>query len=401
MKQPITMPALSDTMNVGRFSKWLKKPGDPVKKGEAIAEVETDKAIMEVEAFHDGYLAGPLAAVDREFPVGATIGYIADSAAEAGAQAAAASAPAEAQPRQPAKAPAAEQAPKPAATAPVPPAAPVAPNAVSPILAAAEANRPSSSGLHAHAHAVSVQSEDQLVAPIGGHANVQAGSGRVEPPAFLAEGPAYRIARASSLREAVARNMIASAATPTFRVTALLPLGGLVATAKERELSLTLLLARACGRSIAAHPLLNAAYTDSGLAQRDRIDIGIAVDSPEGLITPVLRDVSGRSLGELGADWQAVREKVRSRRLVPSDYRGATFYLSDLGVFPVVYAFDSIVPAGASAILSVAANRKKGAFCTLSCDHRVVFGGDAARFLQTLNEVLSDPAKLCEEEKIQ
>jgi pyruvate dehydrogenase E2 component (dihydrolipoamide acetyltransferase) len=85
---------------------------------------------------------------------------------------------------------------------------------------------------------------------------------------------------------------------------------------------------------------------------------------------------------------------VRTRRLQPSDYRGATFYLSDLGVFPVVYAFDAIIPVGASAILAVAASRKEGTFFTLSCDHRVIFGGDAARFLQTLSEWLATPARL-------
>jgi pyruvate dehydrogenase E2 component (dihydrolipoamide acetyltransferase) len=157
-------------------------------------------------------------------------------------------------------------------------------------------------------------------------------------------------------------------------------------------------LARACANTIAKQALFNAAYTPQGLAHRDRIDIGIAVDSPEGLITPVLRDVAGRSLDELADDWRILRDKVKSRRLVPSDYRGATFYISDLGVFPVVYSFDSIVPAGAAAILSIGSSRPEGTSCTLGCDHRIVFGGDAARFLQTLNEWLSNPAKLVEKE---
>jgi pyruvate dehydrogenase E2 component (dihydrolipoamide acetyltransferase) len=97
---------------------------------------------------------------------------------------------------------------------------------------------------------------------------------------------------------------------------------------------------------------------------------------------------------ELEQDWKSLREKVRSRRLAPPDYSGATFYLSDLGVFSVVEAFDSIVPIGASAILSVAASRPQGAFFTLASDHRVVFGADAARFLETLRGLLSDPGKL-------
>jgi pyruvate dehydrogenase E2 component (dihydrolipoamide acetyltransferase) len=82
MMYPITMPALSDTMTNGRLVKWLKAPGDPVKRGEVIAEVETDKAIMDVEAFHDGFLSGPLVAVDTELPIGQTIGYTADIPAQ-------------------------------------------------------------------------------------------------------------------------------------------------------------------------------------------------------------------------------------------------------------------------------------------------------------------------------
>ena len=193
--------------------------------------------------------------------------------------------------------------------------------------------------------------------------------------------------------------MIAGAPTPTFRVTAQLPLDALIALAKRGKLSLTLLLARACAHAIAAHPLINAAYTPEGLAYRDRIDIGVAVDSPDGLITPVLRDVAGHTIAELADQWTGLRDRVKSRRLSPSDYRGATFYLSDLGVFPVVHSFDSIVPAGAAAILSIGAARPEGTFLTLGCDHRVVFGGDAARFLQTLAEWFSTPARLLEQDK--
>jgi pyruvate dehydrogenase E2 component (dihydrolipoamide acetyltransferase) len=89
-----------------------------------------------------------------------------------------------------------------------------------------------------------------------------------------------------------------------------------------------------------------------------------------------------------------LRDKVKTRRLSPADYSGATFYLSNLGTSSVVYAFDSIVPVGASAILSVAASRLQGTLCTLACDHRVVFGADAARFLETLAQQLKDPAGL-------
>ena len=367
MNSAITMPALSDTMTNGRLVKWTRKLGDPVKKGDVIAEVETDKAVMEVEAFENGYLSGPLAAAGTEAPVGQVIGYIADSRANVGGG-------------------------TPSAPAPSPPAVTgngkaqttVQSEPVSAVLAASMGQQ-FGGAPRAHRPAPAAQPA-AAIAPMPAQ----------KAPALTAleAGPPYRIERASSLREAVARNMIAGAGAPTFRVTALLPLDGLVSAAKTHQQSLTLLLARACARTVAAHPLFNAAYTADGLARRDRVDIGIAVDSSEGLITPVLRDAAARPLAALAQDWASLREKVKSRRLMPADYSGATFYLSDLGVFSVVETFDSIIPPGAAAILSVAATRPQGAACTLACDHRVVFGADAARFLETLRGELSDPDKL-------
>jgi len=351
--QPITMPALSDTMSNGRLVKWIKKSGDKIAKGDVIAEVETDKAIMEVEAFQDGYLSGPLAAEGGEAPVGQVIGYIAgfaDDVSDVGA---------------------------------VPPKAPLS---------------RSGNGNEAPAPAISAVLAASMTAqrPMPGprEPTVPRKSASSGLGAALEAGPAYRLGRPSSMREAVARAMIASAATPTFHVTARLPVAPLMAGAQAHRYSLSVLFARACALTVAAHPRFNAAYTPDGLALRDRVDIGIAVDHGDGLITPVLRDAARRPLAELAQDWIALRERARNRRLAPAEYSGATFYVSDLGVFPIVSAFDSIVPIGAAAILSVAAAGAEGAFVTLSCDHRVVFGADAARFLGTLDQHLRDPAGL-------
>lgn len=373
MSHPITMPALSDTMSNGRLVKWTKQPGDVIKKGEVVAEIETDKAVMDVEAFEDGYLSGPLAEEGTEAPVGQVIGYIAESVNDV-AKVAVQTSPLHnnddktGDGQRPAKA--AFEAP-----------------AVSAVLAASIGSMRPPGSPRAHRPPVTQPAPAALVpAAAAASPTLQA----------IEAGPPYRVERASSLREAVARNMIASAAVPMFRVTARLPLDFLVSTAKQRHLSVALVLARACALTIASHPLFNAAYMPDGLARRERVDIGIAVDSGDGLITPVLRDAAVRSVAELALDWNALQEKVKSRRLAPADYSGATFYLSDLGVFSVVEAFDSIIPIGASAILSVAAARPQGAFFTLTCDHRVVFGADAARFLETFRQQLSDPGKLLE-----
>ncbi|HUO18146.1 MAG TPA: 2-oxo acid dehydrogenase subunit E2 [Steroidobacteraceae bacterium] len=376
MKHPLTMPALSDTMSNGRLVKWLKAAGDPVRHGEAIAEVETDKAIMDVEAFHEGFLSGPLAAVDTQLPVGQVIGYTVDTREEATNGAGLAT---------PEEAVAAPQtsttAPPPAAEAP----AAAAPEAGS---AGVRPAAPSAARASPYARRLAQQLGVDLSKPEPGDTPLRAAdvaaAARHRAAPDLGMGPAYRIEPNTPFREATARAMIASAGTPTFRVTAALALGALIAKARASGRSLSVLLARACALSIAEQPLFNAVYTPDGIARRERIDIGIAVDSPEGLITPVLRDVAGRSPLALLGDWRVLLEKARTRRLAPAEYSGATFYLSDLGVFPCVYSFDSIVPQGAAALLSVAAVQGEKALCTLNCDHRVVFGGDAARFLETL-----------------
>jgi pyruvate dehydrogenase E2 component (dihydrolipoamide acetyltransferase) len=370
MTQPVTMPALSDTMGAGRLVKWTKKVGDKIKKGDVIAEVETDKAVMEVEAFEDGYLSGPLAVEGTEAPVGDTIGYITDSPGQvSGAKGAAVPRPAGGDGRQ--------------AATPV-----VSETPVSAVLAAS---------LSAVRPAVRPHPRPSVSASAGGEAVARTGRARRDVAPAIAAGPPYRLERASSLREAVARNMIASASIPSFHVSAQLPLQPMMSSAQTHHYSLSLLLARACALTIAAHPLFNAAYTPDGLARRERVDIGVAFDTGEGLITPVLRDAAGRSLPELSEDWNRLRERANNRRLAPADYSGATFYLSDLGVYSVVHDFDSIIPNGACAILSVAAAGPQGAFCTLTCDHRVVFGADAARFLQTLEQRLKDPERLLSE----
>ena len=380
MKHPIAMPALSDTMSNGRLVKWLKAVGDPVRHGEMIAEIETDKAIMDVEAFRDGFLSGPLAPLDAQLPVGQAIGYTADTRAEVTDGAS--------------DAPARADAPAPAATS-APPAATTVTASASAGTPAGVRPAPPEPGTRASPYArrlaqqLGVDLGQSGSASVPLHAADVVAAGRRPADPDLKAGPPYQIERNTSFREATAQAMIATLGTPTFRVTAALPLGALIARAKAGGRSLSVLLARACALSIAEHPLFNAVYTPDGLARRARIDIGIAVDSPDGLITPVLRDAAGRSPLALFDDWRVLLEKARTRRLTPAEYSGATFYLSDLGFFPGVYSFESIIPQGAAALLSVAALQGEKALCTLNCDHRVVFGGDAARFLETLERHIS------------
>jgi pyruvate dehydrogenase E2 component (dihydrolipoamide acetyltransferase) len=198
-------------------------------------------------------------------------------------------------------------------------------------------------------------------------------------------GPVHSIERPSPLKAAMAEHMARSVHTPTFHVTAAVNLAPLHEAAHAEHESLSLLLARACAISVHEHPEFNACWTPGGLARRERIDVAIAVDTPDGLLTPVLRNAL-RPLDDLTEDWRELKGKLERRRLTPADYSGATFYLSNLGPFPGVEQFDAIVPSGAAAILAVAAPAPDGlSRLTLSCDHRVVAGADAARFLASLS----------------
>jgi len=186
--------------------------------------------------------------------------------------------------------------------------------------------------------------------------------------------------------------MAAATSTPTFHVTAVLPIGGLMATSRGTGIPLTLLLARAAALVVEEEPLFNAAFTPEGLAFRARVDVGIAVDTEDGLLTPVLRDAAACPLTDLHQTWTELRDRARRRRLPPADYRGATFYLSNLGMYAIVRRFDAILPLGATSILAVGAAIDAQAEFTLTCDHRVVFGAHAARFLTALARRLEEPA---------
>lgn len=385
-RKPITMPALSDTMETGRLVSWLKKPGDAVKKGDVIAEVESDKAIMEVEAFEDGYLAGPLAEPDSELPVGAVIGYLADTPEQPAG---------EEKPVQEPASPASEQAAAGRGAVAVVEQEPALPPR--PVLSREERDHGKRISPYARALARELGIDPGRLRPgaDGTVRSAQVVAAALQGPGpDLEAGPPWQLQPLTTMQRAVAEGMSATVHTPVFRVSASLPLAELKQLAREQELSLTLLLARACALTVKEHPRFNALYTPEGLAQREQVDVGVAVDLPDGLVTPVLRDVARRPLGELAEEWRQLKEKVASRRLALDDYRGATFYLSNLGTFPVVKRFDAIVPLGAAAILAIGAAQEGSAEFTLGCDHRVVYGGDAARFLQRLSELLESPASL-------
>ena len=398
----IKMPQLSDTMTEGVLVEWEKQPGDPVSRGDVVAQVETDKAIMDVEVFREGYLSGPLAPVDAAVPVGDAVGYLVASADEVEATEAEAPASGGEAEQASGEPPAADQPSQPAASQPA--AEPQSGGAPQqPAGPAQPAPRPTGKKATPYARVVArlMGVDLERVNGTGPEGEITADDVQAAAPAG---GPAAQPAAPqprqipgeerdmSSLERAVAQNMQETVAMPLFRVNLHAHPERLQQAAKSMGVSFTVLLARACSEAIKAHPAMNNAYqAGDKIVERSNVDVGIAVEAAKGgLVVPVLRDVNNRELTDLAGTWKDLVDRARQRRLSPDEYEHPTFMLSNLGMFGIEY-FDAIPVPGASAILAVGTVGEQGMGLTLSCDHRVINGADAARYLSDLKGLIENP----------
>ncbi|NNG13242.1 MAG: FAD-dependent oxidoreductase, partial [Halobacteria archaeon] len=195
-----------------------------------------------------------------------------------------------------------------------------------------------------------------------------------------------------SMEKAIARAMSASITMPTFRVSSHIHLQTLMTAAKQHDVSVTVAIARACALAMKEHPKINWCYQpDDKLVEREQVDIGMAVAADDGgLVVPILRNVESRDLSELNNDWKDLVVRARSRRLNPDEFNGATFQISNMGMFDVSY-FDAIATPGLSAILAISSNTEKGSAFTITADHRVINGADVAKFLYSLKGLIEQP----------
>ncbi len=380
----IAMPQLSDTMTEGMLVSWEKNIGDRIERGTVVATVETDKAIMDVEVFREGYLSGPLAPVDATVAVGGALAYLVENADqvvdEEAAPAAVKKAPANA----------AETAATPAASTP---------SAVS--SGGAPAARPHGRGATPQARAIAGQRGMDLNA-IGG-----TGPGGVIVAADVASRPAAVVPAAagfpqvdvpgdgrpmSKLEKATSDAMAASLSMPTFHVTTSISLGRLIKASRAQGASVTVAIARACALAMRDFPNMNWCYQPQDkLVERSSVDIGMAVSADGGgLVVPVLRGCESRELDALNEDWKDLVERARKRRLKPDEYTGSTFQISNMGMFGVSH-FDAIATPGIAAILAISANTDAGSPFTITADHRVVNGADVAMYLQGLKDLVEQP----------
>ena len=432
----ILMPALSPTMEEGKLAKWLKAEGDTIAAGDVIAEIETDKATMEVEAVDEGTLGKIMVPEGTEgVQVNAVIAVLLEEGEDASAIAAAPAAPAAA----PAPAPAAEPAPAPAAKAPAPAAAPA------PVPAPAAPARRTGERIFASPLARRIAAEKGLdLAQIRGSgphgrivkADVEGLAAGAPPAAAVAAAPtaflppagpatetvrkiyadrAFEEVELDGMRKTVAARLTEAKQTvPHFyirRDTLLDELLAVRARANARsekrgiKLSVNDYVIKACALALQEVPDCNAAWAGNRILRFKASDIAIAVAIEGGLFTPVIRDAEAKSLSALSAEMKDLATRARDRKLLPHEYVGGSFTISNLGMMGIE-SFDAVINPPHASILAVGAGVsrpvvKDGAMTvatvmtvTLSVDHRVIDGALGAAFLEAVKGYLEDPASM-------
>ena len=418
MATNILMPALSPTMTEGTLARWLMKEGDRVKAGDVIAEIETDKATMEVEAVDEGVLGKILVADGTEgVKVNAPIAILVDVG--------------EAVPTAAAPAMAATPAPQAPVSAIVAPAtAPVAVSSGERVFASPLARRMAKqSGLDLGGVAGSgpngrVVRADVEAALAGGARPVAATIAVAAPAAAPAPRPAVAVSAPhtmvphSNIRKVIARRLSESKATiPHFYVAmdieidALLKLGIDLTARGPKDvpggfrITVNDLIIKAAAVALRRHPKVNASWTDEAMVMYDDVDISVAVAIPDGLITPIIRRADQKGLATISAEMRDLATRAKAGKLKPEEFQGGGFSISNMGMFGVT-GFSAIINPPQAAILAVASGQQRpvvraGALavatvmtCTLSADHRVIDGALGAAFMADLKRIIEDPLSL-------
>jgi len=415
----ILMPALSPTMTEGTLAKWLVNEGDEVNSGDVIAEIETDKATMEIEAVEEGKL-GKI--VVHEGTEGVAVNALIALLLEDGEDASALEVRADAAP---ASAPAAEPAPEARVTS-----VPAAPVSATPapsgerIFASPLARRMAQqagldlanvAGSGPNGRIVKRDIEAALASVTSAASNVPAPEAVPSPIAsgpMLEEGlePTFDFEPASTMRKVIAQRLTESKQTvPHFYLTVDCEIDNLLALRKDLnsrsddyKISVNDLIIKACGVALRRVPAANAAWTGNGIKRYHRANVSVAVAIDGGLITPVIRDAGGKGLETISSEMRDLATRARDGKLLPEEYQGGTFSISNLGMFGIKQ-FDAVINPPQGAIMAVGAGEQRpvvrnGALAvatvmsvTLSVDHRVVDGAIGAEVLAAFKTLIEDP----------
>lgn len=401
----VVMPALEMAQETGKLLAWRKKEGEAVKKGEPLLEIETDKAVVEIEAPGDGFLAGITAHEGAVIPVGETIAWL----VAAGEKAPAAKSPAMPSARATsAAAPSAGRATAAAATAPAQTAAQISPKA----RRLAKELGVETGGLSGSGPDGTITAQDVQAAADAKRSG--ATSSTLTPSASSASPSTSPAGESlSQIARLMAERMTQSWTTvPHFFLTrdvdctelmaAHKRLGPAIEKSNGAKLTVTDLLIAAVARAIAKHPVMNASWTGTGIRQNPEINISLAMAVKDGVVGAVIHKADAAKLGDISAQRRDLTERARANRLRPADISGGTFTISNLGMYQVD-AFIAIITPPQAATLAVGtiadrvvALKGKPAIrpmmtMTLSSDHRVFDGARAAEFLSTLTEAIQKP----------
>ena len=451
----ILMPALSPTMEKGNLAKWLKKEGDPVKTGDVIAEIETDKATMEYEAVDDGTLAKIVVPEGtQDVPVNQLIAVIAAEGEDVKAAASAAGKGAPPKPAEPPKpaAPAA-RAPAPQAAAPAVAPRPAAPPP-SPAPSAAAANGYGANRVFASPLARRLAKEAGIdvgrVSGSGPHGRViardvaaaKAGGGLRAPAAGAAPGavpasmfaPAmtdqqiralyddgsYEVVAHDNMRRTIAQRLTASAQTvPHYFLTVDCDIGKLLEAREEinaiapkdkdgkpaYKLSVNDFVVKALALALQRVPDANVTWTEGGMLKHMHSDIGVAVAMPNGLITPIVRNAETKSLSAISNEMRELAVRARERKLKPHEYQGGTTAVSNLGMYGIK-DFTAVINPPHASILAVGMGEERAVVrhgkieaaqimsVTLACDHRAMDGALGAVLVSAFKALIENPVMM-------
>ena len=439
MATKVIMPKLSPTMEEGQISRWLKKEGDKVSTGEPLAEIDTDKATMEMQALTNGVLRKIIVNDGQSAPLGQLIAVIGEADEDISSLLSEAPAPAAAAPAP--KAPEPAPAPQPASPAPPAPQAQAAAASAAP-----EANGRQSQPAPASGRMIVSPLAARMAAESGLDLRSVQGSGPggriikkdieaalsqpkaapapqryprpVEPgqpgqPAPLGAPSAYRDEPATQIRQTIAKRLVTSIGpVPHFFLTSEIEMDraaemrkGINALDPDLKISINDIIIKVTAAALIQHPEVNASFQEKFIRYYEHADIGVAVAIEDGLITPVVRAADQKSLSQIAGEVRELAERARTKKLKPEEYTGATFSISNLGMFGID-EFTAVINPPEGAILAIGAMTPKPVVrdneivvrqimrVTMSCDHRVIDGATGAKFLQTFKKILENPLYL-------
>ena len=418
----VTLPKMSDTMEEGVIASWLKEVGDPVAEGDILAEVETDKATMELESYHEGVLLYKAVEAGNAVPVDGVIAIIGEDGTDVDlllkAAAQKAAGPAVSTPEAASTATPALSTPSPAA-----PPEEAAPSANGRVKASPLAKRlaqekgidislVSGTGEGGRIIKRDIENYTPVAAPAT-NASSEASSSvpAISLPVVVGEERSDDLP-VSQMRKSIANRLSGSKfSAPHFYVTMEIEMDNAIAARKSMneispvKISFNDIVVKATAAALRQHPAINVSWMSDKIVQHHHIHVGIAVAIPDGLIVPVVRFTDNKTISHISAEVKELAQKAKEKKLKPEEFTGNTFTISNLGMFGVD-EFTAIINPPDACILAVSGIKetvivKNGEMkpgnvmkVTLSCDHRAVDGATGAAFLKTLKTLLEDPVRI-------